>query len=379
METGRGCPRLQHCSFCSEGLARGVEFRDTRGIIDETLSLIKQGVTRFRIGRQPDIMQYGSSLGAYRQGFPEPEPSAVAELFSELGRLRTGGAIEVLNVDNCNPGSIANWPDHSAKILHSIASAVTEGDTLAFGIESFDQRVYAKNNLKVNMEEALFALRMVNEICGSRRNGIPVLLPGINLIQGLRGETADTFKINYEALRGIADEGLMVKRINIRRLQPYPGTALYNESGRTSAALLKRFEYYKGKIRDEIDRSMLKLIYPAGTILRKNLMLDYRDGYSRGKQIASYSITVKVAGETGRLFSDVIITGHRERSLSGLALPFNPNTVPSGSFETIPGIGRGRGSRIVLARPFSTAGEFADQLEGVPESVKIPLLENTVL
>ena len=326
METGRGCPRQQHCSFCSEGLVTGVEFRGIRGVIDETESLIKHGVTRFRIGRQPDIIQYGSSLSVYKKGFPQPEPSAVEELFTELKRLRDTGAIEVLNVDNGNPGSIANWPDQSARILGAIASAVTPGDTLPFGIESFDENVAAMNNLKVNMEEALFSIRMVNEICGKRVDGIPVLLPGINLIQGLRGETADTFRTNYDALSRIADSGLLVKRINIRRLQPYPGTPIYAESKKTPMALLKRFEYYKAKIRDEIDNRMLKSIYPAGTILRRNLMLDYRDGYSLGKQVASYSITVKVPGETGKVFSDVIVTGHRERSLAGLTLPVSPGT-----------------------------------------------------
>lgn len=379
METGRGCPRQQHCSFCSEGLSETVEFRNVRGVIDETESLIKQGVCRFRIGRQPDIIQYGSALSVYKKGFPEPEPSAVEELFSQLRLLRESGAIEVLNVDNGNPGSIANWPDHSARILSSIASAVTPGDTLPFGIESFDKNVVAMNNLKVDVDEALFAVRMVNEICGHRIDGIPVLLPGINLIQGLRGETADTFRINYESLIKIADEGLLVKRINIRRLQPYPGTPLYDDSKKTPAALLKRFEYYKGKIRDEIDNMMLKSIYPSGTILRRNLMLDSRDGYSLGKQVASYSITVKVPGETGKVFSDIIVTGHRERSLAGLVLPFNPNTVPAKAFETIPGIGRERCSRIVLARPFNSAVDFAAELEGVAEELKNRLIENTVI
>lgn len=378
METGRGCPRQQHCSFCSEGLSSTVEFRDVRGVVDETESLIKQGVCRFRIGRQPDIIQYGSRLAVYKNGFPEPEPQAVDELFSELRRFRESGAIEVLNVDNGNPGSIANWPDRSASILASIASAVTPGDTLPFGIESFDKKVVAMNNLKVNIDEALFAVRMVNDICGGRRDGIPVLLPGINLIQGLRGETADTFRINYEALNRISSEGLLVKRINIRRLQPYPGTPLYSENKKTPEALLKRFEYYKGKIRNEIDNRMLKSIYPAGTILRRNLMLDYRDGYSLGKQVSSYSITVKVPGETGRVFSDVIVTGHRERSLAGLVVPFTPNTVPARAFETIPGIGRDRSSRIILARPFGTTDEFASQLEGVADEFRNRLIENTV-
>lgn len=379
METGRGCPREEHCSFCSEGLNKNIEFRSVRGVLSEAESLIKQGVCRLRIGRQPDIIQFGSSLSRYRNGFPEPEPSAVEELFSELKKLRDDNKIEVLNVDNANPGSIANWPDHSARILMAIGGAVTPGDTLPFGIESFDQNVVKMNNLKVDMDGAMLAIRMVNEICGRRIDGIPVLLPGINLIHGLRGESADTFKINYNALTRIADEGLLVKRINIRRLQPYPGTPLFTDGRKISHAHDNRFEYYKEKIRDEIDNMMLKSIYPPGTILRRNLMLSTRDGYSLGKQVASYSITVKVPGELERGFCDVLVTGHRERSLSALALPFNPNTASVKAFENIPGIGRERASRIILARPFYGKDVFARELEGVEKVLSAKILDNTVL
>jgi len=379
METGRGCPRESHCTFCSEGLLERIEFREIKGIISETESLIRQGSTRFRIGRQPDIIQFGSSLSEFRKGFPRPEPGAVKELFSALKSFKDMGRIEVLNVDNANPGSIVNWPEESESILAAIASAVSAGDTLPFGIESFDENVVRMNNLKVNADEALFAIRMVNEICGGRVDGIPVLLPGVNLIQGLRGECSDTFKKNYESLLRMVDAGLMIKRINIRKLQPYPGTPLYTEGRRQSTSLEKRFEFFRGKIRDEIDNRMLKMIYPAGTIVRRNLMLDCRDGYSLGKQIASYSITVKIAGETGRIFQDILVTGHRERSLSGIPIPFNPNNAAGKAFEAIPGIGRERASSLILKRPFKTAGEFAAELDGVNNRLRAVIAENTLI
>jgi radical SAM superfamily enzyme with C-terminal helix-hairpin-helix motif len=80
METGRGCPRLRHCSFCSEGLAGAVEFRETEDIIKEVDALINCGAKRFRIGRQADIIQYKSPMKNFRGDFPEPNPAAVKEL-----------------------------------------------------------------------------------------------------------------------------------------------------------------------------------------------------------------------------------------------------------------------------------------------------------
>lgn len=380
METGRGCPRLRHCSFCSEGLAGAVEFRETEDIINEVDTLIKCGVKRFRIGRQADIIQYKSSMKNFRGDFPEPNPAAVKELFNHLKVRKDNGLIEVLNIDNGNPGSIANWPDESALILSSIADAVTPGDTLPFGVESFDLNVIKQNNLKTTPEETIFAVKMINEICGHTVDGIPLLLPGINLIQGLRGETSETFKTNYRYLMEIAEKGLLVKRINIRKLLPYPGTGLYNEKTLTNRGLLNRFEYFREKIRNDIDRFMLKKIYPAGTVIKNNLVLDRRDSYSFAKQIASYSITVKIPEELElKSFQDILVTGHRERSLSGIPLPFNINSASQKALESVPGINRNTASGIIIKRPFNNISEVSGYLNNVPQGLKEKLIDQIKL
>lgn len=380
MESGRGCPREIHCSFCSEGLNKKIEFRDTEDILNEVDELISNGISRFRIGRQADIIQHGSRLLQYKNGFPQPEPSAVEELFSELGNRKKTGKIKILNVDNANPGSIVNWPDQSSSILASIADAVTPGDTLPFGIESFDESVVRQNNLKVSPDEAIFAIKLVNQICGAREDGVPRLLPGINLIHGLRGETKETFRTNHRYLEKIMSDGLLVKRINIRKLQPYPDTPLFDERYRINKTLTFRFEYFREKIRDEIDNFMLKKIYPAGTILKDVMTLDSRDEYSMGKQIASYSITVKVPGIfRNRSFNDVLVTGHRERSLSAITVPFIVNSATAKAFEMIPGISRDKSSDIIIKRPFKTVDSFAEEIKDVrPDLLKI-IIDNSVI
>ena len=272
IETGRGCPRLTHCSFCSEGLYKNIEFRREDQILREVDTLTSNGVTRFRIGRQADIIQYMTPFNEFNGDFPKPNVDAVKSLFGELKDRKDSGSIEVLNIDNGNPGSIVCWPDESSRALEAIADAVTEGDTLPFGIESFDPAVVKANRLKVLPDEALFAVKLLNEVGGDRRNGIPKLLPGINLIHGLKDETTETFRINYEYLKRMADEGYLIKRINIRKLMPYPGTALYEKKPKIKGKLTGRFEYYRDRIRNEIDRAMLRSIYPSGTILENNMM-----------------------------------------------------------------------------------------------------------
>ena len=63
----------------------------------------------------------------------------------------------------------------------------------AFGVESVDPIVIKNNNLKATKHDVLDAIRIINEI-GSKKgkNGMPELLPGLNFVFGLAGETKKT-------------------------------------------------------------------------------------------------------------------------------------------------------------------------------------------
>jgi radical SAM superfamily enzyme with C-terminal helix-hairpin-helix motif len=371
VETFRGCPRDVHCSFCSEGLFSPVEYRDEEDIIAEIDALSASGVSRFRLGRQADILQYKADFSLSVKGFPRPVPARIGAVLAALRDRTAAGAITVLNIDNANPGTIAAYPDESAAILSDLAATVTPGDTLALGVESFDEAVVLNNNLKVMPDDAVRAIEIVNRTAGARVGPFHALLPGVNLIHGLAGETAETFAVNYRYLSAIMERGLLVKRINIRQLLPFPGTPLYERRPRVSTAIENRFRYYREKIRSEIELPMLKTIYPAGTIIRGSQVLDLRAGYSYGKQIASYSITAKfpLALETGA-FYDALVIGHRERSLIALPLPVDLNTLPQKAIELIPGIGKKRAAEIVMKRPFRNAVETLKMLDGVEENIR---------
>ncbi|MHA1989515.1 MAG: hypothetical protein ACW981_05135 [Candidatus Hodarchaeales archaeon] len=49
--------------------------------------------------------------------------------------------------------------------------------------------------------------------------GFPkLLLLGLNFSSGLHGETKKTFKSNFNFLKSIFDEGLLLRRINLRQM-----------------------------------------------------------------------------------------------------------------------------------------------------------------
>ncbi|HSV95835.1 MAG TPA: radical SAM protein [Spirochaetota bacterium] len=370
IETYRGCPRLSHCSFCPEGATHRLEFRDEEDILAEIDALIAAGVSRFRIGRQADIFQYKTPFEDFRNGFPRPSIDSVRGLFGGLRERRDSGAIRVLNIDNGNPGTIANFPEESSAILSAIADAVTPGDTIALGVESLDPTVIKRNNLKVNAKELLDVVRLINDIGGRRVEGLPVLLPGINLIHGLPGEGMDTFRMNFEGLAAIAGAGLMVKRINIRKLLPYPGTAAGEAFREPPAKLRNRYEYYKKRIRDEIDRVMLARVYPAGTILREALVEERRHAYSLAKQIASYSITATIPVALPlKSFVDVMVVGHRERSVAALPFPLGINSLPAKALELISGVGKKSASELILRRPFAGPGDVRAAAPSIPDAL----------
>lgn len=367
IETYRGCPRQFRCSFCQEFLRKTVSFRTISEILDEIDALIECGISRIRIGCQPDILQYGTKLDEFFDGFSKPNPKIIISLFDALKKRRLD-KLQLVNIDNANPGTIARFPNESAEILQAIVDTITPGDTLALGIESFDDAVIRANNLKASPQQAIAAVQLINDI-GSKRNGsVPILLPGINLLHGLLGERLDTFKINYEYLMRILEMGLLVKRVNIRTVNQIEGTPLSEKKFHISHTVQNRYEYFRKKIREDFEKVMLAQIYPPGTILRNLRIERQRQGYVYARQIASYPIAVKIPYSfNANGFFDIIVINHQERSVIGLPLPIDINNLPFSALKQIPGVGEKGASHIIFMRPFNNIRDIINSIPSFPQ------------
>ncbi|MCX7679303.1 MAG: helix-hairpin-helix domain-containing protein [Spirochaetes bacterium] len=368
IETYRGCPRQVKCSFCQEFRRRTISTRTQTEILNEIDALSECGISRFRIGCQPDIIQYGAMLDEFRQGIPRPNPKKVISLFEELKKRKTQYSFQLLCIDNANPATLAIFPDESADIINAIVEAITPGDTLALGIESFDENVIASNNLKASPQQSLFAVQLINKIGGMRKDGVPHLLPGINLLHGLFGERLNTFKINYEYLMQILKMGLLVRRINIRTVNRIEGTPLSKKQFTLSNSVRNRYEYFRQKIREEVEKPMLKKIFPAGTVMRNLRLERIHHGYSYARQIASYPIAVKIPYNfSSDGFFDAIVINHQERSIIALPLPIDINSLPFTALKQVPGISNNVAKKIIELRPFKNRNEIRNMFPLVPE------------
>ena len=348
VETYRGCHRFMSggCSYCIEPLKGEPLMRSPADILDEVSRLRDLGVRNIRIGGQTCIVSYGSKDYL---GIPKPEPDIVNELFESLREMR----FDVLHVDNANPAVIAEYPDGSAQILRTLTECCTPGNVLALGMESADDDVILRNNLNATPDQVMRAVRMINDVGKERGdNGMPKLLPGLNFISGLDGETPSTYSKNVEFLKGLLDEGLMVRRINIRQVLPvrreFDTKVDHN-----------KFKKYKQGVRENIDAPMLKRIVPVGTVL-KNVYLELVDnGLTFGRQIGTYPLLIGIPYKTDvDRFCDIIVTDHGFRSITGIEYPFPINTAGMAAISSLPGIGKKRAAKIVLARPIRGADEF---------------------
>lgn len=342
VETYRGCHRFMSggCSYCIEPLKGEPLMRSSDDILEEATKLKEFGVRNIRIGGQTCIMSYGSKDFL---GIPKPKPDVVNELFTSLRDMR----FDVLHVDNANAAVISEYPDDSSSILRTLTECCTPGNVLALGMESADINVIRKNNLNSTPDQVKDAVRLINRI-GSERgdNGMPKLLPGLNLISGLDGETSATYNMNINFLNELLTEGLMVRRINIRQVLPvrreFDTKVDHN-----------KFKKYKQTVREDIDAPMLRRVVPVGTIL-KNVYLEIIDnGITFGRQIGSYPILVGIPYRTDvDRFCNILVTEHGFRSITGIEYPFPINKASMNAISSLPGIGKKRAAKIVVSRPF---------------------------
>ena len=370
LETYRGCGRKKHCSFCTEAFYGRPDFRDEEDIAAETECLYNFGVRHFRIGRQPDLFAYkgveDGSIGL------KPNPAAIEKLYS--GIRKAAPELQTLHMDNGNPITLAEYPEESREVLKTIVRYHTPGDVIAMGIESADPAVIEANDLKATPEQVLEAIRLVNEIGGARgSNGMPEILPGINFVYGLLGETKKTYQLNYDFLKTVHREGLAVRRINLRQVMVFPKTPL--AAGRVSDFKNEKlFRAHKEQIRKEIDLPMLNRVVPVGTIL-KNVFAEIHDGNDKngeknnaamtfGRQFGTYPLLVGIPQKLElNLFYDILVTGHGFRSVSGIPYPVDINTASLAVLKELPGLNKSMAEELILKRPYKDEADLLSRFK----------------
>jgi len=347
----RGCVRhvTGGCSFCVEPLLGEVLFRPPEAVLREVEALSEVGVRNLRLGAQSCVYCYLSEETG-RSENPRPNADAVSGLLKGIRRTTDP---EVFHLDNANPAVIAEHPKESKRITKAIVEHCTSGNVLAFGLESADPKVQRANNLNSTAEQTLDAIRLVNEVGGGiGGSGLPHVLPGVNILCGLLGESRETYRLDLEFLQKVLAEGLMLRRINIRQVVPartdFPGVRHKAE-----------FDRFKRRVREQVDGPMLKRLVPPRTIMRSVYAELREGGRTFGRQSGTYPLLVEIpypvpVGDK----VDITVTGTGFRSVVGVVHPTRVNSASMSMLEAVPGIGRRRAMSIVRHRPFRDPEEL---------------------
>jgi radical SAM superfamily enzyme with C-terminal helix-hairpin-helix motif len=357
LDTSKGCVRYVNggCSFCIEPQYGITKFRPLDGILAEVRRLAELGAVNFRLGGQADFFSY-QALGLGSSPTPRINVPALEGLLR--GIREAAPHLRILHTDNGDPAMMIAHPDEAMAALRLLVRYTSPGNLLSFGLESADPAVTQANNLNIDADGCLEAIRMVNAVGRARgESGLPQLLPGLNFVTGLTGETKNTFVLNLAFLKHLLEEDLWVRRINIRQVRPvrqeFEPTGLHSE-----------FRRFKESVRAGIDHEILRRILPEGTVLR-DVYLEIRNGHvTYGRQIGTYPILVGLPYDLDlNRFVDVKITSHGQRSVTAVEFPLDVNRASLKALEALPGVGAKRAARIVRHRPFANLPELAAALD----------------
>lgn len=376
IETFRGCPRYASggCSFCVEPAKGKPVHRTVQAIVGEVTELYRLGARNFRLGNQTDF--YAFQYGAYDNlRYPRPNPAAIHEL---LGSIRNNcPELKTLHIDNVNALNFALYPEEAREITRCITDTCTAGNVAAIGVESVDPDVIARNNLKCSPDEILAAIKIINEIGAEiGPNGNPRFLPGLNFIMGLPGETKNTLDANMAFLKSILDEGLLIRRVNLRKLMtPASKLASQDIDSRAFARQVRKNEKFyfswKNQVREFFDLPMLRKVFPFGQILKGAYAEQYEGNSTLLRQPGTYPILCYIPRKLELQHEyQLIIVDHGYRSITCLESPLELIKLGLKELESIPGIGKKRAAAIVAKRP----GSRADWLQIIDQTLFNELL-----
>jgi radical SAM superfamily enzyme with C-terminal helix-hairpin-helix motif len=362
IETYRGCSRWISggCSFCVTKLYGKPRQRPVEQIVEEVEALYNVGVRHFSLGRQADILVYGSKE-LESEEWPKPNPQILEKLFHGI-RMAAPNLI-TLHIDNVNPGTIVRHEKEAIEALKIIIRYHTPGDVAALGIETADPRVVKENNLKTYPEESIRAIEIINKYGGTiGYNGLPELLPGINFVLGLIGETAETYRLNARFLEKLYELNLNVRRINVRKVLVLPGTRMWLYGTKYLEKHLRYARWFQ-KVALKYSEMFLKRLLPPGSILKYVYVEKYDEklGVTFARQAGSYPIVVEIPCKLNPpMVIDVAVYGYSSRSVRGLPIPLDANRAPVTLLAKL--LGRQTALKLVAGRPYSTRGQIVSRV-----------------
>ena len=348
VEVYQGCVRYKRgCKFCIEPKKGVPIWRSPEDIIQEVSIAHDMGVEHVRLGGMTDTYTYMAE-GVVEMEYPRPNPEPIAKL---LHGLRDDGRLGILHTDNGNPSIIAEHLEEAEEITKTLVETLSDGAVLSFGLESADPRVHEANWLNCDSKQLKSAIALINKhgrVRGER--GLPKLLPGLNFIAGLNGETSQTYDINLKLLNELKDEGHMIRRVNIRQVE---GEGFQDIDDAD-------FKAFKATVRDEFDGPLLEEMLPTGTILN-DVWWEAHEGRTRlprhlgpearssdvhgkagitfGRQIGAYPILVGMNYMAPlETYSNIMVTGHGARSITGIEVGLDWRNATEKQLAAIPGI-----------------------------------------
>lgn len=360
VEVYQGCVRFKRgCKFCIEPKKGIPIWRTPEDIIEEVQIAHDMGVKHVRLGGMTDTYTYMAE-GVKDLEYPIPNPEPIARL---LHGLRDDERLGILHTDNGNPSIIAENMEPSEEITKTLVETLSDGAVLSFGLESADPNVHEANWLNCDSGQLKDAIRLINKYGKERgERGLPKLLPGLNFIAGLNGESEETYQLNLDLLHEIRKENLLLRRINIRQVEGEGFQEIPQES----------FKNFKSNVRETIDKPLLRELFPLGgklcdvhweshdgrTRLPKHLGENHTSEICRGKagitfgrQIGAYPILIGaeylIPLETQ---SDIIITGHGARSITGVEVNLDHDLISQKQLQSIPGIGEKTAWKLISHR-----------------------------
>ena len=384
VEVYQGCVRFKRgCKFCIEPKKGIPIWRDPEDIIKEVSIAHDMGVRHVRLGGMTDTYTYKAE-GVVEMEYPRPDPEPIAKL---LYGLREDERLEILHTDNGNPSIIAEHLEESEEITKSLVETLSDGAVLSFGLESADPEVHKANWLNCDSGQLKSAIALINKH-GSEKGerGLPKLLPGLNFIAGLKGETKQSYDYNLSLLRELKSEGHMIRRVNIRQVE---GKGFQEVDSND-------FKSFKETVRQEFDGPILKEILPLGSViddvwweshdgrtrLPRHLNDEARDasitgkaGITFGRQIGAYPILVGMNYLAPlESYSQIMVTGHGARSITGIQTGIDWRTATEKQLAAIPGISSKGAWNLIGSRAKSLSkGKPFENLEDWFKSAKVQI------